>query len=47
MSECKELDDWGSCEKGYGILIRVTASVIRHVKLMNIWTLKADHAKNI
>ena len=30
-----------------GILVRVIASVIRHVKLTNIWILKTDPVKNL
>ena len=47
-SECKELDNWGFCEKGYmWILVRMTASVIKHVKLMNIYILKIALVKHV
>ena len=31
----------------YGILVCVIVSVVRHVKLTNIWTLKIAPAKNV
>ena len=36
--ECKELDDWGSCEKGYMWKPNTcyVVNVIKHVKGMNI-----------
>ena len=46
--ECKEVDNWGSCKKEYmWNPARVIVSIIKHVKLTNIWILKIVLAKNV